>query len=114
MTVYASLLAFIAAASLMTIAPGLDTALVLRTIATLGPRLAALAGLGVAVGCFGWAILVALALGASATSTPWDGSIAAWQVWDLGRLMAGHKPADLLDQVDAMEADMVSTEPAYF
>ena len=39
---------------------------------------------------------------------------AAWQVWDLGRLMAGHKPGDLLDHVDAMEADMVSTEPAYF
>ena len=39
---------------------------------------------------------------------------AAWQVWDLGRLMAGHESGDLLDHVDAMEADMVSTEPAYF
>jgi hypothetical protein len=39
---------------------------------------------------------------------------AAWQVWDLGRLMAGHKPGDLLDHVDVVEADMVSTEPAYF
>jgi hypothetical protein len=39
---------------------------------------------------------------------------AAWQVWDLGRLMAGHKPGDLLDHVDEMEANMVSTQPAYF
>jgi len=64
MTVYTSLIAFFAAASLLTIAPGLDTALVLRTAASAGPRRAALAGLGVAVGCFGWAILVALGLGA--------------------------------------------------
>jgi hypothetical protein len=46
-------------------------------------------------------------------ATGWQ-PFAAWQVWDLGRLMAGHKPGDLLDHVDAMEADMVSTEPAYF
>ena len=39
---------------------------------------------------------------------------AAWQVWDFGRLMAGHKAGDLLDQVDANEANMVATEPAYF
>jgi threonine/homoserine/homoserine lactone efflux protein len=51
-TIYASLVAFIAAASLLTIAPGLDTALVLRTVATGGPRRAALAGIGIAVGCW--------------------------------------------------------------
>ena len=86
MTVYASLIAFIAAASLLAIAPGLDTALVLRTAATLGPRRAAMAGLGVAVGCFGWAILVALGLGAllaasqfAYTTLRWIG--AAYLVW---------------------------------
>jgi hypothetical protein len=36
MSVYTSLIAFSAAAGLLTIAPGLDTALVLRTAATLG------------------------------------------------------------------------------
>lgn len=41
---------------------------------------------------------------------PW----AAWQVWDLGRLMAGHEAGDLLSQVDANETNMVATEPAYF
>jgi hypothetical protein len=39
---------------------------------------------------------------------------AAWQVWDLGRLMAGHRGGDLLDAVDAIEADVVRREPAFF
>jgi len=46
-------------------------------------------------------------------ATGWQ-PFAAWQVWDLGRLMAGHKPGDLLDHVDEMEANMVSTQPVYF
>jgi len=85
-TIDTSLIAFIAAATLLTIAPGLDTALVLRTIATGGPRRAALAGAGIAVGCFGWAILVALGLGAllaasqvAYTALRWIG--AAYLVW---------------------------------
>jgi threonine/homoserine/homoserine lactone efflux protein len=59
----ASLASFIAAAALLTIAPGLDTALVLRTAAIGGPRRAALTGLGIAAGCFSWATLVAVGLG---------------------------------------------------
>ncbi len=39
---------------------------------------------------------------------------AAWQVWDLGRLMAGHRSGDLLDGVDAIEAEVVRREPAFF
>jgi hypothetical protein len=35
-------------------------------------------------------------------------------VWDLGRLMAGHRGGDLLDAVDAIEADVVRREPAFF
>jgi threonine/homoserine/homoserine lactone efflux protein len=94
MTIYASLIAFIAAASLLTIAPGLDTALVFRTIATTGPRGAALAALGIAVGCFAWAILVALGLGAllaasqlAYTMLRWVG--AAYLVW-VGYKMLRH------------------------
>src|ERR1019366_9427286 len=63
-SVSVSLTAFIAAASLLTITPGLDTALVLRTAATGNARGAALAGLGIACGCFCWATLVAFGLGA--------------------------------------------------
>lgn len=39
---------------------------------------------------------------------------AAWQVWDLGRLMAGHRSGDLLDAVDTIEAAVVQREPAFF
>jgi threonine/homoserine/homoserine lactone efflux protein len=60
----ALLIAYIAAASLLTITPGLDTALVLRTAVARGVREAVLAGAGIAAGCFGWAVLVAFGLGA--------------------------------------------------
>ena len=93
-TVYTSLIAYIAAASLLTVAPGLDTALVLRSAARSGPRRAALAGLGIASGCFGWAILVALGLGAllaaseiAYTTLRWVG--AAYLVW-VGYKMLRH------------------------
>ena len=46
-------------------------------------------------------------------ATGWQ-PFAAWQVWDLGRLMAGHKAGDLLDRVDGVEAELVSGEPASF
>jgi threonine/homoserine/homoserine lactone efflux protein len=85
-SIYGSLLAFLAAASLLTVAPGLDTALVLRTAAIGGARRAALAALGIALGCFGWATLVALGLGAllaaselAYTVLRWVG--AAYLVW---------------------------------
>jgi threonine/homoserine/homoserine lactone efflux protein len=85
-SVFVSLVAFIAAASLLTITPGLDTALVLRTAATGNARRAALAGLGIAVGCFCWAMLVAFGLGAllatsqfAYTALRWIG--AAYLVW---------------------------------
>jgi hypothetical protein len=39
---------------------------------------------------------------------------AAWQVWDFGRLMAAHTTGDLLDNVDKLEANLVTAEPAFF
>jgi threonine/homoserine/homoserine lactone efflux protein len=85
-SVFVSLAAFTAAASLLTVTPGLDTALVLRTAATGSSSRAALAGLGIAVGCFCWAILVALGLGTllaasqlAYTLLRWIG--AAYLVW---------------------------------
>jgi hypothetical protein len=39
---------------------------------------------------------------------------AAWQVWDLGRLMAGHRPGDLLGDIDVLEGRLVSSYPEAF
>ncbi|WP_119419780.1 LysE family translocator [Desertibaculum subflavum] len=59
----ASLLAFTVAAALLTMAPGLDTALVLRTAAVEGPRRAYAAALGIGAGCFVWGMLAVAGLG---------------------------------------------------
>jgi threonine/homoserine/homoserine lactone efflux protein len=58
-----SLLAFTLAAALLTVTPGLDTALVLRTAAVEGPRKAFAASLGICLGCLAWGALVAVGLG---------------------------------------------------
>jgi len=59
-----ALLAYTLAAALLTITPGLDTALVLRTAASEGPRRALWSGLGIVTGCFAWAAIVAGGLSA--------------------------------------------------
>jgi len=64
MSIAQSLLAFTLAAGLLTITPGFDTILVLRTSTAEGPKQAALAGLGVCVGCLCWGAIVAVVLGA--------------------------------------------------
>ncbi len=56
--------AFVVAAALVTLAPGLDTALVLRTTAAQGRRAGALAALGIGLGCMVWGAAAALGLGA--------------------------------------------------
>jgi threonine/homoserine/homoserine lactone efflux protein len=59
-----SLLAFSVAAALLTVTPGLDTALVLRTAAVEGPKPAMHAGAGIVCGVLAWGLLTALGLGA--------------------------------------------------
>lgn len=58
-----SLIAFTFAAALLTVTPGLDTALVLRTAAAEGARRAFAAALGICLGCLAWGALVAVGLG---------------------------------------------------
>jgi len=58
-----SLLAYTVAATVLTITPGLDTALVVRTATNEGSRPALWCGLGIVTGCLIWAALVAAGLG---------------------------------------------------
>jgi threonine/homoserine/homoserine lactone efflux protein len=64
MSVGQALLAFTTAAGLLTITPGLDTALVLRTAAVEGPRRAMMAGAGICIGCLTWGLGASVGLGA--------------------------------------------------
>ncbi|MEN9932963.1 MAG: hypothetical protein RIS17_1536 [Pseudomonadota bacterium] len=86
MTTSQALLAFIVAASILTVTPGVDTAMVLRSAATAGPRAAISAGLGICIGCLVWGGAVALGLGALLAASPlayaavtWAG--AAYLIW---------------------------------
>jgi threonine/homoserine/homoserine lactone efflux protein len=54
MTIEQALLSFTLAAGLLTITPGLDTAMVLRTAAVEGRKHAMLAGIGICFGCLFW------------------------------------------------------------
>ena len=112
MTVFQALAAFTLAAGLLTLTPGLDTALVLRTAALEGPRRAALAVVGILSGCFVWGGLVAFGLGAvlAASSLAFDllkWAGAAYLVWlgigwgstqSLGKIATetGHGPFGLI------------------
>jgi threonine/homoserine/homoserine lactone efflux protein len=58
-----SLIAFTLAAALMTVTPGLDTALVLRTATVEGGRRAWAASVGICLGCLAWGAIVAGGLG---------------------------------------------------
>ncbi len=64
MTSVQAVLAFTGAAALLTITPGLDTTLVLRTAAVEGPRRALLAGAGICLGCLTWGFAASAGLGA--------------------------------------------------
>lgn len=64
MSIADNLIAFTFAATLLTLTPGLDTALVLRTATVEGKRQALQATLGVYAGCLLWGAAVAFGLGA--------------------------------------------------
>ncbi|AHE55398.1 LysE family translocator [Sphingomonas sanxanigenens] len=58
-----TLLAFLGTATILTMAPGLDTAMVLRTAAVEGARHGAAAALGIGIGCLCWGSAAAFGVG---------------------------------------------------
>ena len=64
MSITDNLLAFTFAATLLTLTPGLDTALILRTATVEGRRQAFHAALGINAGCLLWGAAIAFGLGA--------------------------------------------------
>jgi threonine/homoserine/homoserine lactone efflux protein len=73
-----ALIAFSIAAGLLTLTPGLDTALVLRTAAVEGPKKAWLAAFGVCLGTLGWGAIAALGLGALLATSETAFSVLKW------------------------------------
>ena len=67
LNIWTALVAFATAAGLLTIIPGLDTMLVLRTAIVEGRHRAMGAGLGICAGCLVWGLLVSVGLGAILT-----------------------------------------------
>jgi threonine/homoserine/homoserine lactone efflux protein len=78
MTPVEALATFSVAAGLLTITPGLDTALVLRTAAVEGPKRAWLAAIGVCLGTLGWGAVVALGLGALLAASDLAFQVLKW------------------------------------
>lgn len=78
MTLAPSLIAYLLAAGLLTLTPGLDTAIVLRSATVEGRRPAALAAVGIGLGCLVWGASVALGLGALLTASTVAFTILKW------------------------------------
>jgi threonine/homoserine/homoserine lactone efflux protein len=104
----AALIGFTAAAGLLTLTPGLDTAYVLRTTATEGARRGTAAALGIVIGCLMWTVVVAVGLGALlAASTLAYGALrllgAAWLLW-LGWKLVSRPRASFVVEGEATPA----------
>lgn len=65
-----TLLAFLLAATLLAMTPGVDTAVVLRTALSGGARSGSIAALGIALGCLIWGVAVAVGLGTIIVASP--------------------------------------------
>ena len=78
MTTVQALLAFIAAASILTLTPGVDTAMVLRSAASGGPRPAVYAAVGIALGCLVWGAAVSVGLGALLAASEIAFTVVKW------------------------------------
>ncbi|CAM3678134.1 MULTISPECIES: LysE family translocator [Rahnella] len=78
MTVTESLLSYALAAGILTLTPGLDTALVLRTAASQGSKKALSSAFGISTGCLIWGAMVALGLGAVLAASEMAFTLLKW------------------------------------
>ncbi|MBO9708314.1 MAG: LysE family translocator [Caulobacter sp.] len=78
MTTAQALIAFSVAAGLLTITPGLDTALILRTAAAEGWRRAGACAVGIGLGCLAWGAAAAFGAGALLTASHMAYTILRW------------------------------------
>lgn len=99
MNVAHAILAFALAAGLLTVTPGLDTALVMRTAASEGPRRGMQAAFGIGLGCLIWGLAASVGLGAllAASRMAYDAlrlASALYLLWLGGRmLVVAFRPA---------------------
>ena len=113
MTVVESLSAFVATAGLLTLTPGVDTALVLRSATFDGPSAGVRATVGILMGCLVWGALVAFGLAALITASPVTYAVlkyagAAYLMWLGGRMILRPRTAPPA----AMDAD--GARPRWF
>lgn len=92
MDVLSALASFAVVAGLLTLVPGLDTALVVRATVLGGRRAGAAAALGVAAGCLVWGVAAAVGVAtllsvSSAAGTVLRAAGAAYLLWVGGRLV---------------------------
>ena len=108
MTPPEALIAFTLAAGLLTITPGLDTALIIRTAAAEGPRRATGAAIGVGIGCMTWGAAASFGVGALLTAselayTVLKGVGAAYLAWTGIRMIV--KPRDRFEPGEMQAVD---------
>jgi threonine/homoserine/homoserine lactone efflux protein len=117
MDIATALLSFSIAAGLMTLTPGIDTALVLRTAAVENARNALFAALGVVIGVLAWGLLAALGLGAVlAVSEIAYRTLqlagAAYLIWLGARMLYAAGRGSRTDWADTDTADETARRPA--
>ncbi|MBO9544096.1 LysE family translocator [Caulobacter sp.] len=78
MTTTEALVAFTLAAGLLTLTPGLDTALVIRTAAAEGPKRAVGAAIGIGLGCLVWGAAASFGVGALLTASEVAYTVLKW------------------------------------
>ncbi|WP_131738185.1 LysE family translocator [Actinomadura roseirufa] len=113
-------LAFAAVAALVTVTPGLDTMLVLRTTVTSGRRTGFLAASGVTAGCLAWAVASAAGLTALLAASRLAFDVlrvagACYLLWLGGRALwtARRRPAGADEAADGAVAGLAALRTGF-